>query len=171
MITAGLVSNRSDEEHLSVRPGPSGLGLFFLAVLSISGCDFDRFSDSSLNICDTRSCRYSDITPLGIKYRTDVVYSVLSATQIDNTYKAVSACFGLWFKPNVIVVFTNDLKDGQDGQIWYNSPDLILIRWNADKTIMQETLLHEFIHYFHVRAYPLDGGDPNHSSSIWDTCI
>lgn len=141
--------------------------LAFASLFLLLGCQ----QSSDVDPCYGYGCHFDSVTELGIRYRDDIGdETAISPAQVDNAYKSISECFGLWFEPDIWVVATNDAPDGFTGYYWQTDGygSFITIRGSEYNSFIMNWMRHEFAHHF---LYLSTGSvDPDHKSPMWDVC-
>jgi len=168
MIHIYIACNRSDEEHLSVWPGPSGLGFLFLAVLLLAGCNETDWD--ALRTNHGYGYEYDYVTDLGIQVRNDSTTET-PIRNVDWHFTSIAECLGVSYDyaDGIMVIFTDEQLSSDDSAkgLYYPSPQLIVVQvqTETDFFITDYVLRHEFVHYLLDRST----GDPDsdHSNNCY----
>lgn len=144
------------------------IAYIFLAAL-LAGCNSGSSSDGT---CEVYDCSYDQVTPLGIRFRSDFTRPHIGADMIDDAYRATSECMGLWYKPNILVAevreppVPGDSGKTKSGVHIAGRPALVYV--HGMTLYPESTLQHEFVH--HILWMSTGDPDGEHVSPYFDIC-
>jgi hypothetical protein len=127
--------------------------------LTLSACQPESLPPT----CGGYGCVTTHKTELGLKIRSDNDITI-DLSSLDKAYRFVSTCLGVWYNPDLVIIYTDEFNSKYAGWYQHDKQDYILLRY--DKTTI---IQHEFIHYLLQRS--TGNPDPNHNSLLFDYCV